>query len=218
MQRSIHFLVLVVMLVGSGLVHADVSLSPVDDRSGRTENGGGAFTTLYSQSDTLLYVNHGTNLGRVERSALEFDISGITATVRSATLNLGMNSRGGGSSNITIHGYAGDGVITLADLIVDNQILGPLDAYDSGDFAQFNTLDVTAYVQSIAGSANYAGFMLRGDNFTNVDFLSDEGTPRGTTVIRPTLTIDAIPEPGSGVICVAFAALALMRSRRRPVA
>ena len=139
-------------------------------------NGDGVFDTQ-GGLDVSAYVvscsDDDTGTRRVWRAALEFDVQGFLPRkeqkkIRSATLVLQINS----SRNLRIqnpdgsfapatwivNGYAGNGVVGVADAYETNPIVPELQvpAYS------FVEIDVTEFVRSLlAGGSGFAGFMMQ---------------------------------------------------------
>jgi hypothetical protein len=127
------------------------------------------------------------------RTALEFDISAVPAgsVINGATLTM-LVGFVEGTRQVALHGYVGDGTISLGDLslngIVGNAALSP-------PGSQTLLFDSTAFINSlVAGGEPFAGFNIREDpanlsNFGVLYFLD----------AAPRLSVDfvarAVPEP-----------------------
>jgi hypothetical protein len=92
----------------------------------------------------------------------EFDLSAVSssAPVRSAILQfhvVGLGN-GGGGVPLEFHGYAGDGVLNLADATAGGSLAGSVVVSSVG----MNQVDITAFVQQlIASGSRIAGLNVR---------------------------------------------------------
>lgn len=155
-----------------------------------------------------------------ERAALEFALAGLPsgATITAATLTVHVPAvpLPAAPNFADVHGYAGDGTITAADLIVSNlvasfqvNVAGPIDI----------ALD-PAFIQGLlTADADFAGFMLR--NVTNpsgvfsiwtVDSLAPQYNPYIT--IDYTIDHQLVPEPSSLLLVATALALGARRAVR----
>jgi len=110
------------MLAANAAFAIDVTLTPVSDRSAQDKDLNGTFETLFPEADTFLSASVESppdlppfgHMGE-HRTAMEFDISGISSgtMVTKASLFLPRNAAGNspiGSPLVTdIHGYVGNG-------------------------------------------------------------------------------------------------------------
>jgi hypothetical protein len=122
------------------------------------------------------------------RSALEFDLSLLPAdsVVNSATLTLSIY-RNGPFPSAEVHGYVGDGVVELEDMVVSN-LLTTFDVPDGSGFIDIS-MDVSDFVQLLVqGGAEFAGFSIRG---TSPAFVIASREFEGDR--QPRLDIDFIP-------------------------
>lgn len=197
-----------------GTAHAlSLSTPPVSDRGAGFDNVNGVAGPLASDNDGLLRVfGYTGSFCCFFRAALEFDVSSILpgSTITSSTLFLYdvLTVLGG---NIEIHGYSGNGVVTLgSDFAVNNLVASYLVSDPGSHF-----LDVTSFLQSLVnGGNNYAGFMLRSsiEGPSNVNGADIGSKEHGNEAFRPNLTVDyfggptTTPEPstmllfGSGLV------------------
>jgi hypothetical protein len=205
-----------------------VSLLPVDDGYQRL----GAFPGLFT-NETNLHIG-----GRPTfelRLGLEFDISSLPddAIVHSAVLSLtslGASAAQPASSvDFSLHGFAGDGVLTTADFAANNVIAGPFQSsFDSSRtpgfiLADLMAVEVTALVQTLhASSESFALFTAKSDSFQRDmrQFFASKENPSQSA--RPYLHIEysvpaaPVPEPSTAVLIVLGAAsVGGYRLRRR---
>jgi hypothetical protein len=163
------------------------------------------------------------DLGSEERTAVEFDLSAIAAgsTITSVMLRLDPQ---GGSLNLglsagevgEVHGYAGDGVITVNDMIAFGQvgtIAGP-----TPNGAVTIGLSVAWLQALLDASSSHAGLMFKGvDGPTAVTFNFAAAGGAIPVASRPTLlieTVDAVPEPATLWLIGAALTAAVLRHRR----
>ena len=166
------------------------------------------------------------DFGSEERTAVEFDLSAIAAgsTITSVMLRLspqGANTNLGLSAGEVgeVHGYAGDGAITVADMMALGQvgtIAGP-----TPNGAVTIVLSVPWLQALTDASSTHAGLMFKGvDGATAVTFsfaAAGGGIPIAS---RPTLLVEtadatAVPEPATLWLLGAGVAVAVARRRRR---
>jgi hypothetical protein len=205
---------------------AIVDLSPVVDGTATDSDRNGTFDSL-DRNGVLLTVDIENAFANQSESqaSLEFDLSSIdsSATINSASLRLFSRSGGtGGNGNtveVSVHGYVGDGVLSLAnDFDLDNRVSGPFVA-PSGINA-----DVTAFVQNLVSSPNtFAGFNLAADTVPFGSYTQnwDSNNAFSGIVSRPLLTIDfdvvSVPEPSTfGMMSLAIGCV-MSRRRQRSV-
>ena len=133
------FVVLVFVLsfaIAYPISAATIELYPESDRTAQDDDMDGTFDTLFPETDTILHVSLELSGARLPsffykgecRSALEFDISTIPigSTILSAIFIIEKDGSGScheaGELSIFMHGYAGDGVVTIPDMSIDNMI------------------------------------------------------------------------------------------------
>jgi hypothetical protein len=161
-----------------------------------------------------------------ERTAAEFDLSAIAAGSTIASVMLRLNPQGA-SLNLglsagevgEVHGYAGDGAITTADMMALGQvgtIAGP-----TPNGAVTIVLSVAWLQALIDTSSSHAGLMFKGaDGPTAVTFGFAAAGGSIPVASRPTLLIETVdrtvvPEPATLWLVGAGFAAAIARRRRR---
>jgi hypothetical protein len=180
---------MVVALAGAPLLGQEVTLTPVDDRSGQDGGGmegakDGTFDTFLTDGPSLVVVDNGF----VDiRAAIELDVSALAGLPLIARLVLSGGSDEG-SRQIEVHGYTSgaNGVIGLDDFAHDGlqATSGPL-----GDFNSILTLDVTPIVNTAVGAAaTYVGFNVREVGEEGIESILF-GSRNGLEVSRPRLEI-----------------------------
>ena len=138
-----------------------ISLTPVDDAY--VDDLNGATPQLVTSVNYLRWWDNGTV---DQRTSMEFDISSLTANSNTKILSLSLVPGGGftGGASLLVHGYTGDGVVSLSDMTVTNPIAGPFTdviGEPSTYHDDIQSIDVTAYVDSlILAGETYVGFML----------------------------------------------------------
>jgi hypothetical protein len=153
-----------------------------------------------------------------ERAALEFALAGVPsdAMINSATLTLFFPVAPPVVNTAQVHGYAGDGVITAADLTVENP-LTDFQVNAAGSVAI--PLDPSFIQDLLVANEAYAGVALRNVTIPSGVFTFwtvDSGFEQFNPVLE--LEVDdtrVIPEPGSiALVTTALAACAGRRWRR----
>jgi hypothetical protein len=145
-----------------------------------------------------------SRIGWIEsRTAFEFPITELPdgATITGATLTLS-HAWGNGLDTIAIYGYAGDGTVNAADMVVT----GPSVSFQAGTTYITEDHDVTALLTSAVVASGWAGFSLRAEppNFVEPGSGHSFGCPRN--IDFPILTIhyasedpdedlDGVPDP-----------------------
>lgn len=145
-----------------------------------------------------------SRIGWIEsRTALEFPITTLPAgaTITGATLTLS-HAWGNGLDTIAIYGYAGDGTIDAADMVVT----GPSVTFPAGTTPIIEDHDVTALLTPGVVAAGWAGFSLRAEPPNFVEPGSGHSFECPTNLHFPILTIeyetedpdedlDGVPDP-----------------------
>jgi hypothetical protein len=187
---------------------------PVSDRDGFSDAGAaGPYTLRPDGLGALIFGSGFDTQTRLYRTGMEFDLLGTFPQVQQATLSFNFEVVQNPPAGFVIHGYAGDGSVSAADLLTNNAITPVLTTPAS--FPPAYTVDVTAYVQQlVSGNQRYAGFMISGfPGGSGAAIRSSE-----PVVLSPQLTITAVPEPAVGALLmlgVVGALGARGRARRR---
>lgn len=169
-------------------------LTPTSDRYAEDSNLDGTFETLADELDPLLRTFLNPRVPVERRAALEFDLFDVTssgASIRSATLTLTFTGLGIDPDNnpdgpvLRVHGYAGDGSVSLSDMTVFNLLA------TEGPFTSTGTIniDVTTFIRSLVNAnENFAGFMLKTSPF-GIVFRSANDSDANR---HPRLTVDQV--------------------------
>jgi len=154
-----------------------------------------------------------------ERAALEFALAGIPidAFITSATLTLFFPVAPLVVNTAQVHGYAGDGAITAADLTLEN----PLTEFQVGAAASVVIpIDASFIEDLLIAGEGYAGFSLRNVTVPSGVFTFwtvDSGFEQFNPVLA--LEVDetrAVPEPASIVLVTTALVGCAGRRRGRP--
>jgi hypothetical protein len=167
----------------------------------------------------------GTLLGSEERTGVEFPLAAIPigCIIDSVSLSLSpvgqvLNIGLGAGEASEVHGYAGDGVIQVADLM-DSIVVGSI----VGPTANGSVIVVLSpnWLQTLVGSATpFAGLMFRGVPGAIVVAYNFDSAFGGVPLAeRPTLIIEhhgsqVIPEPPTVILSLTGFALAAFRRTR----
>jgi hypothetical protein len=201
----------------------------VSDRGSDLFPRDGSFDQLFADSSVMQVTTPPSgDPGSEERVAIEFALAGIPigSIIDAVTLRLtpqGNNANLGlsASESAEVHGYAGNGTIELADLMMIN-LVGML-AGAPPDGPVSTSLLATWLQGLVDGSSPFAGMMFKGVDGPAPVTMGFAGTFNGIPVAsRPTLTVDyhasdemgPVPEPAT-MILVASGMVATLGARRR---
>ncbi len=180
----VFLLVVVLCMVGiSGASAAVFTIPPVADATIQQHAG---VDTLVQTDDVFLQA---LGVGSFDwRAALEFPLDAIPtgSTITSAGLRLRVAMSMGDPGNIAnfeLHGYPGDGLITVGDAQNDTHFLHAF----SDTIVSFTdrTIDVTTFIQErITSGGSYVGFLVKtvpgsmgGDGFASMEHENADWRP-----------------------------------------
>jgi len=205
------------LVTGARLAATTIDIGATDDRTAGVSAG--VANSLQSDNDVFLRT---FGVSSVWRSALEFSLTSLTGpiTINSATLRL-VDAGTEVAGTIQVHGYTGDGVVTLGDFGYSN-LLTSYNTTDTSSVIRVHLLDVTSFIQDqIDANSSFSGFMLRSSNeglFQGADIASSEWSDPN---YRPLLTIDysaaATPDGGTSAVMIGASLVVLATVRRRLV-
>jgi hypothetical protein len=237
--KCLSFLIAAVLITGIDIRRIDAGLIqvlPTAEWTAYDQGRDGTFDTVFNGDQYLGIAAgySGYDAQRIphneSRGLVEFNLAGLAAgdTILSATLKFAIvgNSRFVDDPNpvttAKIIGFAGDGIVSLADATVAGPIVAsPPDNLFS--FGPYSTPIDTNFVQGLVGNSNFLGLRLeinQGIAFTISDRL---GVQFGDPGPAPTLVIEfesprtnQVPEPGGLVLFgLSFAALTCFSCKRR---
>ena len=143
------------------------------------------------------------------RTAFEFTLSALptNAVINAATVTMTVGWVDG-TRQVALHGYAGDGAVTLADFALDGLMgVRTLSPSSTPAIAQHLSFDVSDFLKGLAsGDRTFVGFNLREDpaNEPNYEVLYFDTRP---SYYAPRLSVDyttrAAPEPSSLLLLAA---------------
>lgn len=209
------------LLTASPLEASTILLNPTDDKNVRDVNNDQVGDTLGPEPDGFLRV-FGT--ATFFRAAIEFNIAAIPtgSTITSAVLRL----QDGGTTSvpftISLHGFAGDGAVSIADANTTNLVGSFSNPADAG--SPLYVVDLTTFIQSLVTNGDpFAGVALRSSSegtglFRGADIDSEDF---GVASSRPLLTVEfeqaaSVPEPASlALLGTGFAYLTARRKKLR---
>lgn len=141
----------------------------------------------------------------IHRALIEFDTSSLVDPVSSAWLYLRRASDTNAPNTLEIHGYIGDGVVTLTDALADNLITSLISPDPLA--SAFIGFDVTSF---FSGPVNYSGFMIRMQDET-----LDHAQGFDDNYI-PILNVVSVSEPSTALLLFA-GMIGLAAFRRKPI-
>jgi hypothetical protein len=152
------------------------------------------------------------NLGSVNnngytsmRTAFEFSLAAIPpdATIDAAVLTVAL-SNFEGTRSLQVHGYSGDGTVTLADFART----GLVASFTAGIGTQSFQFDVTSFIRNLTSTGgSYAGFNVReqpanGSNFTVMNLALAGSPPNLNVTYSPPRAVRIDIKPGDGVASI----------------
>ena len=221
-----------VVLAGAGLPHRAGAVSVVllaADSRGATDGQwappilrDGVFPTLRPPTAPSISCMVSHQLYSESRFAIEFDISSIPADAAVTCVELALTEVVDSLySTVPLNGYAGNGVISSADMVAGSLLLADI----SDGVVDVARLDVTGFVASLrASSQNFAGFMCKDTTLYNggLDYYQvwskwAEPNPAWPDATLPSLTVEfePIPEPSTLALLWVAAFGFLVHTRRR---
>lgn len=146
------------------------------------------------------------------RFAVEYNISAIpaNATITLATLTFtefvdGSPHGDGTGTIIQLHGYAGDGIVDLHDMVANNLLLSDISDGVKGTAV----LPVTSFVTSLVNQGEpFAGFMCKSVTELLSAYYQIQDSP------NLTISYTVVPEPGTALVGVLLLGVATARRRR----
>ncbi|MEX2616441.1 MAG: PEP-CTERM sorting domain-containing protein [Alphaproteobacteria bacterium] len=163
-----------------------------------------AGTVISNGSVTLGVINMFDVSSDSAQGAIEFSLAGVSNPVSSALLqvfDLSSATSFPGNTLVNIFGYTGDGALSFAgDFDAGGATSIGSFTFVDGQVAPFE-VDVTAFVNSLIGTAGFAGFNLRlGETSEFVDLQGQNGSPDTNPQLILTAdngNIDEVSEPGT---------------------
>lgn len=156
------------------------------------------------------------------RTAMEFDLSALpaNAVIHSATVHMAIGWVEG-TRYLALHGYAGDGAVSLTDFSLNGLVGGwTLNPSSIPPTLQLLTFDASSFVRGLLSSGEaFAGFNLREDPPNKPNYLVlyfETRSPYYAPRLSVDYTVRPVPEPVPILLLAAgLMALALPRLRRR---
>lgn len=225
-------IVFAAVFCSSSLYAALISVTASISDRGRDSNNDGIYTSVFGNPSVVqISISPSGTLGLQEATAVEFPLASIPlgstidsvllrlAPQSSITSNLGISA----TETATIHGYSGDGVISVADLNVNN-LVGTIPGPTPDGFV--TTIIDTMFIQSLVdATATHAGLLFNAvQTATTSTFYSFRSAYSGAPQeLRPHLLIEIsdsneVPEPVTlSLLGVGLAVFGFMRRRKQTV-
>jgi hypothetical protein len=208
MKRLVTSLATLLMAIACCVSHASaqtITLIPVEDATGTGTSAAGPITSIGPLANFNIEA-YAEDPHGMQRLAMEFDITSLPPAnqIGSATLSW-VHYIGAGTFDV--HGYAGNGIIEVADMNLSNVLLPAVPVPD------WIAMDVTSFVKGLVTSGeSYAGFMGANtaprDNHPKIyakDALFSYQWPK--------LIVTQVPEPSTAML--AMIGMAACSSRRK---
>ncbi len=230
MKSSLAILILALALlgIGSDARASTIVVLPTADGSGEDDPVDGVFDSFNTTSNNRPVNRSATGVAQgVHRTAVEFELPTIPGgeVISSVTFQFeGFVQFGDlGPHTTLIHGYAGDGSISLSDFTESN-LLGSLSigvAVVNDPFLE--TLDVTSFVQGLyTATETHAGLLVQLQDESlpqhGLDLIGTQwpggGQPPDSTRF-PRLIIETVPEPSTALLLASGLGALAVRGRRR---
>jgi subtilisin-like proprotein convertase family protein len=180
------------------LPHQDFSIIASVDGNATDADLNGVFDSL-TTTGAMIDVGCYTSTGD-QRGIFEFPLGSLvsagTVVDASFSFNVGIKMGGTGAKHTyALYGYAGDGVVSLSDATVTATFLGNYQASDAG----WLTIPIdAAFIQSLSGTTNYVGLMLR-SIYTENASLRINSLEYGSGVSKPTLSLSTLLAPSAEI-------------------
>jgi hypothetical protein len=186
-----------------------ITLIPVEDATGTGTSASGPITSIGPLGNFNIEAYAEDPFG-MQRLAMEFDITSLPPAnqIGSATLSW-VHYFGAGTFDV--HGYAGNGLIEVADMNLSNVLLPAVPV------PGWIAMDVTAFVKGLVTSGeSYAGFM-----GSNTELRANHpkiyAKDAMTFALQPKLIVTQVPEPATAMLAmIGLAAWSLRRKKLLP--
>ena len=174
-------------------------------------------TELLQGGSTALWAYNGGSTYNYHL-AVEFNLAEIPANAQiiEATFRIRYNGANGSrTETLQFHGYAGDGVMSPSDFLVNNPIGPRYNAFGPPLETQpFYEVPVTSFIQSLVdANSTYAGFMAENVAWNQTSLCSSLSGPS----YEPKLDITFVPEPSALLLLaigIAAVSISVLRHRR----
>jgi hypothetical protein len=210
-------LVLAIPTIASAVAYLKMPLWSVSEGSADDSNHDGIWDTWAPPgSDLLAY--KGSPGGYNYHAVLEFDTSPLpsNAVIVDATFRIMYDGASGHEADsLKFNSYVGDGIVTFADCVVNNQI-GPLyNGYAPPNGGYYYYVPATSFIQSLVDNhQRYAGFMIENLEQIQTAFISSSSRYWSW---RPQIQVTyyTVPEPSPIALLGMGAVSVIVCARRR---